>query len=65
VLSDYHDYPEWLHSSTRISVHPLLSSIPIYEEESDDEDPYNVMTSSVQLQRAPLENYMVRISIQL
>jgi hypothetical protein len=64
--SDYRDYLAWLHSSTRISVHPLLSSIPIYEEESDDEDPYNVMTRrSVQLQRAPLENYMVRISIQL
>jgi hypothetical protein len=48
--------------STRISVHPLLSSIPTDEEESDDEDPYDVMIrTSVQPQRVPLENYMVRV----
>jgi hypothetical protein len=47
-------------------VHPPLSSIPIDEEESNNEDPFDVMTRrSVQPQRAPLENYMVRISIQL
>jgi hypothetical protein len=64
--SDYRDYLAWLHSSTRISVHPPLSSIPIDEEESNNEDPFDVMTRrSVQPQRAPLENYMVRISIQL
>lgn len=44
MLSDYRDYLAWLHSSTRISVHPPLSSIPIDEEESDDKDPYDVMT---------------------
>jgi hypothetical protein len=38
------NYLAWLHSSTRISVHPPLLSIPIDEEESDDEDPYDVMT---------------------
>jgi hypothetical protein len=66
VPSKYHDNLAWLHSFTRISVHPPVSSILIDEEESDDEDPYDVMTRrSVQPQRAPLENYMVRISIQL
>ena len=44
VTSDYREYLAWLHMSTRISVHPLLSSIPIDEEGSDDDDPYDVMT---------------------
>jgi hypothetical protein len=44
VPSDYRNYLVWLHSSSIISVHPPLSSIPIDEEESDDEDPYDVMT---------------------
>jgi hypothetical protein len=62
VLNKYRAYLTWLHRSTRISVHPPLSSIPIDEEESDDEDPYDVMTrTSVQPQRVPLENYMVRV----
>jgi hypothetical protein len=38
VLSDYREYLAWLHRSIRISVHPPLSSIPIDEQGSDDED---------------------------
>jgi hypothetical protein len=49
VTNEYRAYLAWLHRSTRISVHPPLSSIPIDEQESDDEDPYDVMTrTSVQ-----------------
>ena len=44
VTSDYRAYLASLHRSTRISVHPPLSSIPIDEEGSDDDDPYDVMT---------------------
>ena len=66
VSSDYHEYLTWLHRSTRITVHPPTSSIPIDEEGSDDDDPYDVMTrTSVQPQRAPLQNYMVNFSIRL
>jgi hypothetical protein len=66
VPSDYREYLAWLHRSTRISVHPPISSIPIDEQGSDDDDPYDVMTrTSVQPQRVPLENYMVSISIEL
>jgi hypothetical protein len=62
--SDYREYLAWLHRSTRINVHPPVSSIPIDEQGSDDKDPYDVMTrTSMQPQRAPLENYMVRVSI--
>ena len=62
VSSEYHEYQAWLHRSTRISVHPQLSNIPIDEVGSDDDDPYDVMTRvSVQPERAPLENYMVSI----
>jgi hypothetical protein len=62
VTNEYRAYLAWLHRSTKISVHPPLSSIPIDEQESDDEDPYDVMTRmSVQPQRAPLENYIVRL----
>ena len=62
VTNDYYEYLAWLHRSTRITVHPPVSSIPIDEQGSDDEDPYDVMTrTSVQPQRAPLENYMVSV----
>ena len=64
VTNDYCAYLAWLHRSTRISVHPPLSSILIDEEGSNDDDPYDVMTrTSVQPERAPLENYMVSISL--
>ena len=43
LSSEYHEYLAWLHRSTRISVHPPLSSIPIDEEGSDDDDPYDVI----------------------
>ena len=46
VTSEYHEYLAWLHRSTRINVHPPVSSIPIDEQGSDDEDPYDVMTRS-------------------
>ena len=66
VTNDYRAYLAWLHRSIRISVHPSLSSIPIDEEGTDDDDPYDVMTrTSMQPERAPLENYMVSISFQL
>ena len=64
LSSEYREYLAWLHRSTRISVHPPLSNIPIDEEGSDDDDPYDVMTrTSMQPERAPLENYMVSISL--
>ena len=44
MSSDYHEYLAWLHRSTRITVHPPVSSILIDEEGNDDEDPYDVMT---------------------
>jgi hypothetical protein len=48
----------------RIRVHPPLLSIPIDEGGSDDEDPYDEITRvGLQLERAPLEHYMVSISI--
>ena len=66
VTNDYCAYLAWLHRSTRISVHRSLSSIPIDEEGSDDNDPYDVMTwMSMQPKRAPHENYMVSISFEL
>ena len=43
VTSEYREYLAWLHRSTRITVHPLVSSILIDEEGSDDEDSYDVM----------------------
>ena len=43
LCSEYREYLAWLHRSTRISVHPPLSSIPIDEEGSDDDDPYDVI----------------------
>ena len=49
VTSDYREYLAWLQRSTRITMHPPVSSIPIDEQESDNEDPYDVMTrTSVQ-----------------
>ena len=66
VTSDYREYLAWLQRFTRITVHPPISSIPIDEQESDDEDLYDVMTwTSVLPQRAPLENYMISISFHL
>ena len=44
MTSEYHEYLAWLHKSTRINVHPPVSSILIDEEGSDDDDPYDVMT---------------------
>jgi hypothetical protein len=62
VASDYLEYLVWPHRSTRISVHPPVSSIPIDEQGSDDD---NMTRTSMQPQSAPLENYMVSISIHL
>ena len=62
ATSDYHEFLAWLHRSTRITVRPPVSSIPIDEQGSDDEDLYDVMIRiSVLSQRVPLENYMVSI----
>ena len=66
VTNDYCAYLAWLHRSTRITVHPSVSSIPIDEQGSDDDDPYDVITrTSVPPQRASLENYMVSVRIEL
>ena len=66
VANEYHEYLAWLHMSTRIHVHPPVSSIPINKAESDEEDPYDLITRvGMQPQRAPLQNYMVNFSIQL
>ena len=44
----------------------VCTSIPIDEEGSDDDDPYDVMTRmSMQPERVPLENYMLSISFEL
>ncbi|KXG19909.1 uncharacterized protein LOC110430692 [Sorghum bicolor] len=59
LVSEFREFLAWLHRSTRISVHQPLSSIPIDEEGSNDNDPYDLMTrTSMQPQQAPLENYM-------
>lgn len=64
VPSEYREYLAWLHRSTRIRVHPPATSIPIDEIESDDEDRYDVWTrQGLQPERAPLQNYMVNISL--
>ena len=66
MANEYHEYLAWLHMSTRIHVHPPVSSIPINEADSDEEDPYDLITRvDVQPQRAPLQNYIVRISFEL
>ena len=44
VTNNYREYLAWLHMSSRITVHPPVSSIPIDEQGSDDEDLYDVMT---------------------
>jgi hypothetical protein len=49
VSREYREYLAWLHKSTRISVHPPVSSIPIDEQGSDADNPYDEMTrTSVQ-----------------
>jgi len=66
LVSEFREFLAWLHRSTRISVHQPLSSIPIDEEGSNDNDPYDLMTrTSMQPQQAPLENYMVWVCIDL
>lgn len=65
VAREYREYLSWLHRNTRIQVHPPASSIPIAELESDDEDPYDVITrTGVQPERAPLENYVVSTTLE-
>jgi hypothetical protein len=50
VPREYHEYLAWLHRSTRISMHPPMSSILIDEQGSDANDSYDEMTrTSVQL----------------
>ena len=66
MANEYHEYLAWLHMSTRIHVHPPVSSIPINKAENDEEDPYDLITRvGMQPQRAPLQNYMVSISFEL
>jgi hypothetical protein len=64
--NEYREYLLWLHRTPRVHLKPPTLSNPIDEGESDDEDPYNIITrTSVQPERAPLENYMVSTILQL
>jgi hypothetical protein len=63
--NEYREYLLWLRRTSRVHVKPPTLSIPIDEGESDDEDPYDIMTrTGVQPERAPLENYMVSTKLQ-
>jgi hypothetical protein len=64
--NEYREYLLWLHRSSRVHVKPLALSIPIDKGESDDEEPYDIITrTGVQPERAPLENYMASTKLQL
>jgi hypothetical protein len=64
--NEYREYLLWLHRTNIVHVKPPALSIPIDEGESDDEDPYDIITrTGVQPVRAPLENYMVSTKLQL
>jgi hypothetical protein len=64
--NEYCEYLLWLHRTSRVHVKRPALSIPIDKGESDDKDPYDIITrTGVQPERAPLENYMVSIKVQL
>jgi hypothetical protein len=63
TAAEFREYLQYLHRSTRIRVHPTLTSAPIDEGDSDEDDPYDIVTrQGVFPERAPLQNYMVHIS---
>ena len=57
----FDEYLRWLHRSTRTHIKPPYTEEAI--DEDDEEDVYDVATrDDTQLQRAPLERYVVRYS---
>lgn len=44
VVSEYREYLMYLHRSTRVHVRPPMSTIPIVEGGSDEEEPYDLIT---------------------
>ena len=59
----FDEYLRWLHRSTRTHIKPPYTEEAIDEDSKEDmiEDVYNVATrADTQLQRAPLQRYMVR-----
>ena len=67
-LHDQHTFDEylwWLHRSTRTHIRPPYTEEVIDEDDEEDviKDVYDVATrDDTQLQRAPLQKYMVRYS---
>jgi hypothetical protein len=56
----FREYLTYLQANTRVQVKPPSSTIPILEDDSDREDPYDEITrKGVDPQQAPVENYMV------
>ena len=61
----FDEYPRWLHRSTRTHIKPPHIEEAIDEDDEEDviEDVYDVATrDDTQLQRAPLQRYVVRYS---
>ena len=59
----FDEYLRWLHRSTRTHVKPPYTDVVIDEDSEEDviEDVYDVTTrEDTQLQRAPLQRYVVR-----
>ena len=61
----FDEYLRWLHKSTRTHIKPPYTEEAIDEDDEEDvfEDMYDVATrDDTQLQRAPLQRYVVRYS---
>ena len=61
----FDEYLRWLHRSTRTHIKPPYTEEAIDEDDEEDviEDVYDVATrDDTQLQRAPLQRYVVRYS---
>ena len=59
----FDEYPRWLHRSTRTHIKPPYTEEAIDGDSKEDmiEDVYDVATrEDTQLQRAPLQRYVVR-----
>ena len=59
----FDEYLRWLHRSTRTHIKPPYTDVAIDEDSEEDviEDVYDVTTrEDTQLQRAPLQRYVVR-----
>ena len=61
----FDEYLRWLYRSTRTHIMPTYTEVAIDEDDEEDviEDVYDVATrDDTQLQRAPLQRYVVRYS---